>query len=115
MISMKNIDTYDLPIWLQQYWEMIVNNTFHKLLEECRQYKEIYDECEKMLDKHKFISTVMDGDAIKNSIALTDEEVKQLSKYLQMFKDCNELEQMQIYLYGSRDMYYMLKLLEIIE
>lgn len=115
MVSMENIDIYSLPTWLQQYWKKIMNNSFHQLLEECRQYKEIYDECEKMVDKHKFIAAVIDGDAVRNSIALTSEEVRQLSKYLQMFKECNELDQMQIYLHGCRDMYYMLKLLEIIE
>lgn len=112
---MKDIDTYDLPTWLQQYWERIVNSSFHKLLDECKQYREIYDECSKMVDKHSFIANVMDGDAVRNSIALKEEEVKQLSKYIQLLKDCDELKQMQIYLQGCRDMYYMLKLLEIIE
>ena len=91
------------------------NHPFKVKLDECKQYRDIYDECSKMVDKHSFIATVTDGDAVRNSIALTEEEVKQLSKYIQLLKDCDELEQMQIYLQGCRDMYYMLKMLEIIE
>lgn len=66
---MKDIDTYDLSTWLQQYRERIVNSSFHKLLDECKQYRDIYDECSKMVDKHSFIATVTDGDAVRNSIA----------------------------------------------
>lgn len=85
------------------------------LKKESAQYKELYEECDKMTDKHGYIAKIMDGDAVRHPMELSIEETKLLSEYIQKIADQQELEQMQVYLMGCRDMYHMLKLLEIIE
>ena len=111
----KNLNTYDLSLWLQSYWENIANECFFKLQSESEQYKELYDECDKMVDKYDFIAEIMDGDAIRHPIELGLEETKLLSEYIRKMEDRQELEQMQVYLMGCRDMYRILKVLEILD
>lgn len=114
-MSMKEINSYELPVWMQRCWDDIVNESFHKLTMESEQYKELYENCNQMTDKHKYIAEIVDGDSQRYPVKLEPEETKLLSKYLQMLSDQQELEQMQIYLLGCRDMYRVLRLLEIVE
>lgn len=113
-MTMKDINTYDLPLWLQKYWEDIENECFFKLKNESEQYKKLYDECDKILDNHVYIANILDGDAVRHPMELGLEETKLLSEFLQKLSDQQELGQMQMYLLGCRDMYHMLKLLEIV-
>ena len=113
-MTMKDINTYDLPLWLQKYWEDIENECFFKLKNESEQYKKLYDECDELMVKNDYIAKIIDGDATHHPMELGLEETKLLSKFLQKLSDQQELEQMQVYLMGCSDMYHMLKLLEIV-
>lgn len=111
---LKDLNTYDLPLWVQRYWEKVENESFFKLKEESKQYKKLYEECDQMTECYAYIAKIMDGDAVRHPMELSKVETKLLSDYIQKMRDREELEQMQMYLLGCRDMFIMLRLLEII-
>lgn len=114
-MTLRDFNSNDMPLWLQRYWERIQYQSVKGMLEENKQYQQLYKECEQLEDDHRFITKIIEGDAMTDSFPLNEEEVKTLSKFLKLKADSNELEEMKIYLIGCRDMCYMLKLLEIID
>ena len=78
---LKKLNTYELPLWLQRYWERIQNRAFHEMKEENEQYQELFEKCEKMEDEHKFITKIIEGDAMTEAFPLNESEVKTISSF----------------------------------
>ena len=114
-MTLKELNTYELPLWLQRYWERIQNRAFHEMKEENEQYQELCEKCEKMENENDFITKIVEGDAMTEAFPLNESEVKTLSSFLRLKADYDELEAMKIYLIGCRDMYYMLRCMRILE
>lgn len=111
----KNLNTYDLPMWIQRYWEKIQNECFFSLREECDQYKKLHERYERMQDEHDFLSKIIDRDAITEPFPLEEKEVKILAEFLEIISDKKEIEDMKIYMMGCRDAYRLLRGMNIIE
>lgn len=114
-MTLKELNTYELPLWLQRYWERIQNRAFHEMKEENEQYQKLFEKCEKMENENDFITKIVEGDAMTEAFSLNESEVKILASFLRLKADYNELEAMKIYLIGCRDMYCMLRIMKIIE
>lgn len=115
VMTLRDFNSNDMPLWLQRYWERIQYHATRGMIEENVQYQQLHEECESLEDENRFITKIIEGDAITDSFPINAEEVSVLSTFLKMKADCNELEEMKIYLTGCRDMYYMLRILKIIE
>jgi len=111
----KDLNTYDLPMWAQRYWEKIQNECFFTLREECDQYIDLQTQYERMQDEHDFISKIIDRDAITDPFTLEEAEVKLLAEFLAIMSDKREIEEMKMYVMGCRDAYRLLRGMKIIE
>lgn len=111
----KDLNTYDLPMWVQRYWEKIQNECFFTLRDECDQYIDLHERYESMQDEHAFLSKIIDRDAITEPFALEKADVKLLAEFLAIMSDKREIEDMKIYLMGCRDAYRIFRELNIIE
>ncbi len=75
-MKMKDFTTYDLPLWLNAAVEELERRCIAELKEENLFYKEVLEETSKLLNQHRFISTLADKDPITEPMNLSLEETK---------------------------------------
>ena len=101
---------------------MWLNGVAEKLEEGCREelekesdfYNEVLKESGEILDKYRFISTIIDGDTITKPMNLTVSELEALSRFWRLETDRKDMENLQMYLLGGRHMLELLQLLKMI-
>lgn len=71
-------------------------------------------ESGEILDKYRFISTIIDGDTITKPMNLTVSELEALSRFWRVETDRKDMENLQMYLLGGRHMLELLQLLKMI-
>lgn len=111
----KKLNTYNLPKWLERFWENLQNETYFGLMEECEQYRLLYEDSVKMEEEGDYISKIIDRDAICKPFPLTEEEVQMLAIFLANLSDRNEIEAMKMYTLGCRDMLFFLRGIKVID
>ena len=113
-MKMKDFTTYDLPLWLNAAVEELERRCIAELKEENLFYKEVLEETSKLLNQHRFISTLADKDPITEPMNLSLEETKALSRFLALEGDRRDMENIQSYLLGCRHALEILVLLKMI-
>lgn len=109
-----DIDIYYLPKWLEAIFEEAKRTCYEKLEEESEFYRNTLNEVHELLEAHRFLSTIADNDKIKESMNLTLEEVKALSRFWVLENDRMSMEMVQMYLLGCRHMWEAMELLGIV-
>lgn len=67
-----------------------------------------------MIDQYPFLSTLTDGDEIRENMELTVEELKALSRFLALEDDRRGIEAVKYFLLGGRCALEMMELLGIV-
>ena len=83
------------------------------LKKESEVYRKILNETDDLLERHRVISTIVDGDKINEPLELSVEEAKALSRFCHLELDRKELEAIQIYLMGAKHMWELMELLKL--
>lgn len=112
-MNIKDIDIHNMPDWMGLFVDEI-NNRCEALLKESQQYNGIVDEIHELLEKYLFLSTLLDGDEIKEPLDLSLTESKVLSRFFCLDDDKRFMELFQTYLLGCRHMFEMLQLLRLV-
>jgi hypothetical protein len=114
-MKIDDIDIYNLPKWLEGFFENAETVCRDTLEKESEAYRNILSETHDLLEKYRFLSTIADGDTITESMNLSMEEVKALSKFYRLEADRKTIEATQIYLIGAKHMWELMELLKLIK
>lgn len=112
-MKMSDIDIHDLPLWLNGICEEIEKNVVIELQKESPIYVGILERSSELLDQYRFISTLIDGDTIKEPMPLSISEARAFSEFLALEADRRDMETVQIYLFGCRHMLQLLQILKL--
>lgn len=113
-MKINDIDLYNLPLWLNGVAEKLEEGCREELEKESDFYNEVLKESGEILDKYRFISTIIDGDTITKPMNLTVSELEALSRFWRLETDRKDMENLQMYLLGGRHMLELLQLLKMI-
>lgn len=113
-MRIDDIDIYNLPTWLHGIFEDVELTCYETLTKESEFYRDILSEAHELLEKHRFISTIVDGDKIEEPMKLSVEEAEVLSKFWKLEVDRRSMEATQIYLMGARHMWELMELLKLV-
>lgn len=86
-MKLKDIDIHNLPLWLSSVCEAWERECENELKKESDFYNRVLEESSKLLEKHRFISTLIDQDEITEPMLLTTDETRALSKFLALDTD----------------------------
>lgn len=102
-MKMKDIDIYNMPGWLGNIVDAVTNQCEERIRENPR-YKEYFEESGRLLDEYGFISNLLSMGIDKKAEAEleipTMEELKILSRYLELENNQMEMRNIQYYLLG---------------
>lgn len=113
-MRINDIDLYNLPLWLNGIAEKLEEGCRKELEKESDFYNQVLEESDNILEKYRFISTIIDGDTITKPINLSISEVEALSRFLILETDRKDMENLKMYLLGGRHMIQLLQLLNMI-
>lgn len=114
-MKFDDIDIYNLPKWLEGIFEGIESLCHETLKKESEAYRNILNETNDLLEKYRVISMIFDGDTINESLKLSAEEGKALTRFCYLESDRKEIEATQIYLIGAKHMWELMELLKVAE
>ena len=104
-MKIKDIDLYNMPDWLGRMVDAVTNQC-EEMIRKNPHYREYFEESERILDGCEFVSTFLSTTVDKEAAAElelpTMEELKALSRYLELENDQMELRNIQFYLLGCR-------------
>lgn len=112
-MKIDDIDIYHLPKWLEGIFEGVESLCHETLKKESEAYRKILNETDDLLERHRVISTNVDGDKINEPLELSVEEAKALSRFCHLESNRKELEAIQIYLIGAKHMLELMELLKL--
>ena len=113
-MKINDIDLYNLPLWLNGVAEKLEEGCQEELKKESDLYNQVLEESGEILDKYRFISTIIDGDVIRKPMNLAVSELEALSRFWRLETKQRDMENLQTYLLGGRNMLELLQLLKII-
>ena len=91
-MRISEIDLYHLPGWMNAVFEQVEKQCEEELERESETYRKIIKEEHTMLDQYPFLATLVDGDEIVESMELTVEEARALSRFLALEDDRRGIE-----------------------
>ncbi len=112
-MRIDDIDIYHLPKWLEGIFEDVESLVHETLKKESEAYRKILNETDDLLERHRVISTIVDGDKINEPLELSAEEAEALSRFCHLESDRKDMEAIQIYLIGAKHMWELLELLKL--
>lgn len=112
-MRIDDIDIYNLPLWLNGIFEEVERICYETLKEESEFYRNVLAEAHELLEKYRFTSTIADGDKIEESLSLSVEEAKALSRFWALETDHKTMEAVQLYLLGGKHIWELLELLKL--
>ena len=95
-------------------FEQVEKQCEEELERESETYRKIIKEEHTLLDQYPFLSTLMDGNEIAESMELTVEEVGALSQFLALEDDRRGIEAVKYFLLGGRGTVEIMELLGIL-
>lgn len=113
-MRISEIDLYHLPGWMNTVFEQVEKQCEEELERESETYRKIIKEEHTLLDQSPFLSTLMDGNEIAESMELTVEEVGALSQFLALEDDRRGIEEVKYFLLGGRGTVEIMELLGIL-
>lgn len=113
-MKINDIDLYNLPLWLNGAAGKLEEGRREELEKESDFYNQVLEESGEILDKYRFISTIIDGDTNTKPMNLTVLELEALSRFWRLETDRKDMENLQMYLLGGRHMLELLQLLKMI-
>lgn len=113
-MRISEIDLYHLPGWMNAVFEHVEKQCEEELKRESETYRKIIKEERTLLDQYPFLSTLADGDEIAESVELTVEEARALSRFLTLEDDRREIEAMKYFLLGGRGAVEVMELFGIL-
>lgn len=96
---------------MEGIFEELERTCYAKLEEDSEFYREVLEETHELLEKHRFLSTISDGDEIKEPMNLRLEETEVLSRFWVLEVNRMSMEMVQMYLLGCRSMWELVELL----
>lgn len=111
IMDIKNIDIYNLPKWFSDIIAE-VDILCIEALESSVSYNKVTEEWYRILNRHRFISKLMDEDIAEEAMDLTAEETKALSRIFALERDKARAESIQMYLLGCSHIFKLLRALE---
>ena len=112
-MRISEINLHNLPGWMNAVFEQVEKQCEEELERESETYRKIIKEEHTMLDQFPFLATLVDGDEISESMELTVEEARALSRYMALEDDRRGIEAMKYYLLGGRGAVEMMELLGV--
>lgn len=113
-MRISEIDLYYLPGWMNAVFEQVEKQCEEELERESETYRKIIREEHTLLNQYPFLSTLADGEEITESMELTVEELKALSRFLALEDDRRGIEAVKYYLLGGRGAVEMMELLGMV-
>lgn len=113
-MRISEIDLYHLPGWMNAVFEQVEKQCEEELERESETYRKIIREEHTLLNQYPFLSTLADGEEITESMELTMEELKALSRFLALEDDRRGIEAVKYFLLGGRCALEMMELLGIV-
>lgn len=111
---MKEFRIRGLPFWLETALEELENRYIEELKEESASYNKLQEETNNILKQYPFISALIECEMTSETMKLSKGEILVLSRFLALENDRRDMESMQAYLLGCRDVLEVLKVLKII-
>lgn len=111
IMDIKNINIYNMPKWFSNIMEE-VDLLCKEALESSVSYNKITEEQYRIVDRHRFVSKLAVSDTVEESMELSAEESKALSRFISLENDKAKAEGIQMYLLGCSHIYKLLRSLE---
>ena len=113
-MRISEIDLYHLSGWMNAVFEQVEKQCEEELERESETYRKIIKEEHTLLDQFPFLATLADRGEIAESMELTVEEVRALSRYMALEDDRRAIESVKYYLLGGRGAVEVMELLGIL-
>lgn len=90
----------------------IINERYLKLKKDNEEYKELRQELLELYEKNPTVEGVISGDSFS---ALSRNESEKVRDVILIKDDMNKIEEVEIFMLGAKEMYFILKKLDLLK